>query len=102
MANRRLLLHQKLTQIPGVKRAYFSPPSNVRMEYPCIVYSITGENVKFASNGRYLVRDRYLITVIDRNPDSQIAEAVSDLPLCSFERNYTADGLNHFARTIYF
>lgn len=100
--NRRLLLHQKLTEIPGVKQVYFNSPGNVRMEYPCIRYSITGKNVKFASNGRYIVRDRYLITVIDKNPESQIVEFVDDLPFCSFDRNYTADGLSHFARTIFF
>lgn len=100
--DRRLLLHEKLSAIPGVKAAYFNSPGNTRMNYPCVLYSRTGERVRFASNGRYITRDRYTVTVIDRDPDSKILPYVRELPFYSFDRYYPADGLSHFVGSIYF
>lgn len=45
---------------------------------------------------------RYTVTIIDRNPDSAIPNKVAELPLCSFNRFYTADNLNHFVYNLYF
>ena len=99
---RRLELHEKLTAINGVKQAYYNPPANVKMVYPCIRYSYVGENVMRASNSRYVVRDRYTVTAIDSNPESQIFEDLKKFQYFSFDRMYQADGLNHFVCTIYY
>ena len=100
--DRRLELDAKLSAIPGVKDAYYNSPSNVKMKYPCIRYSKSKEQVRFSNNGRFVVRDRYTVTVIDYTPDSSIVKALEAFPYYSFDRIYTADGLYHFVCSIYY
>lgn len=100
--NRREEFQEKLSSIPGVRKAYYNAPTNIRMEYPCIRYSIASKKVKFACNGRFVIRDRYTLTLIDRNPESPILQALEEIPYYSFDRMYSADGLYHFVCTIYY
>ena len=100
--NRREEFQEKLSSIPGVRKAYYNAPTNIRMEYPCIRYSIASKKVKFACNGRFVIRDRYTVTLIDRNPESPILRALEEIPYYSFDRMYSADGLHHFVCTIYY
>lgn len=100
--NRREEFQEKLSSIPGVRKAYYNAPTNIRMEYPCIRYSIASKKVKFACNGRFVIRDRYTLTLIDRNPESPILRALEEIPYYSFDRMYSADGLHHFVCTIYY
>lgn len=100
--DRRLELHKKFLAIKGVKNAYFNSDSNVRMVYPCIRYERSGEQVEHASNGRFITRDRYIVTAIDRDPESSIFRALEAFPYYSFNRFYTADGLAHFVCSIYY
>lgn len=84
------------TLLEGItENVYFQPPASLTMQYPCIVYRRNGDDAKFAGNRRYLNKWRYEVMVIDRNPDSQLPDAVADLPLCAFDRHYASDGLNH-------
>lgn len=100
--DRRLELHKKFLAIKGVKNAYFNPDSNVRMVYPCIRYERSGEQVEHASNSRFITRDRYIVTAIDRDPESSIFRALEAFPYYSFNRFYPADGLAHFVCSIYY
>ncbi len=100
--DRRIELDEKLSAIPGVKDAYYNSPSNVKMKYPCIRYLKSKEQVRFSNNGRFVVRDRYTVTVIDYTPDSSILKALEAFPYYSFDRVYTADGLYHFVCSIYY
>ena len=72
------------------------------MEYPAIVYSRDNIISVFADNGPYKHKTRYQVTVIDRNPDSDIPMKVGMLPLCSFSRAFVANNLNHDVYTLYF
>jgi len=72
------------------------------MVYPCIVYKRDAEDAKFAGNRPYRRTKRYQVTVIDRDPDSPIPDLVGALPMCTFNRFYTADELNHDVYTIFF
>lgn len=81
---------------------YFQPPANVRMVYPCIVYKRDDMDTEFADNKPYLVTRRYLVTVIDADPDSAIVGAVSSLPQSLYNRGFAADNLNHDVFTLYF
>jgi len=83
-------------------KVYFQPPTNVRLEYPCIIYRRDDENAKYAGNRLYNRTKLYQVTVIDRNPDSALPDAVRNLPLCSFDRHFTADSLNHDVFNLYF
>lgn len=98
--DRRLLLHQILVGLtPNV---YFTPDSNTKMVYPCIVYQRDYADTKFADNGVYSNTKRYQVTVIDHNSDSEIPDKVAALPRCRFVRFFAADQLNHDIYNLYF
>ena len=99
---RRLELQAILEDILESKHVYFQPPPNIQMDYPAIIYSHSRTKEVFANN--YLYRDRrgYTVTVIDRDPDSGIPDKLKQLALCSFDRRYIADSLNHTVYTLYF
>lgn len=73
------------------------------MEYPCIKYErSSGLNLP-ADNRSYLYTQSYSVTVIDKNPDSEIPNKILEtFPMCTKERFYVADGLNHDVFLIYF
>ena len=53
-------------------------------------------------DGVYLSNRKYLVTVIDKNPDSSFIDIVAKLPTCRFVRHYKSDNLNHYVFTLYF
>lgn len=95
-------LHEILKDVLGTDNVYFQPPASLNMAYPCIVYRRDNRDARFANNGLYKNRKRYLVTVIDQNPDSDIPDKVGVLPLCSFDRFYAANNLNHDAFRLFF
>lgn len=97
---RRLQLHEILCGI--AKNVYYQPPESVKMEYPAIVYVREDINNNHADNSVYAQSHSYQITVIDKDPDSEIVEAVSKLPRCRFNRHFTSDNLNHDVFILYF
>lgn len=98
----RLQLQTLLEALLGSRNVYFQPPSTVKMKYPCIVYSLSDIDTKFADNIPYSNKRRYQSTAIDPNPDSVIPDKLALLPMCVFDRSYTADNLNHYVFNIYF
>jgi len=98
----RLELQSLLTNILGTNHVYFQPPPSVQLVYPCIVYNRDYELSNFADDRPYKTRRRYQVTVIDRNPDSEIPAKVAELPLCVYERFFTADNLNHDVYKLFF
>lgn len=98
----RLELHATLIDILGSANVYFQPPPNLVMEYPCIRYVRDDMDIRHANDKPYKHRKRYLVTVIDRNPDSSIPDSIAQLPLCSYDRFYTAENLNHDVFTLFF
>jgi hypothetical protein len=96
----RLELHQLLETFTD--NVYFQPPENVKLEYPCIIYHRDFADTKFADDKPYANKTRYMITVIDRDPDSEIPSKVAAMPMSLFNRFYTADNLNHDVFNVYF
>lgn len=86
----------------GSSNVYFQPPANVQMQYPCIVYARDAADSKFADNKHYRYTKRYQVTIIDRDPDSLVPDTIAQLPLCSFQRFFTKDNLNHDVFNLYF
>lgn len=80
--SRRLKLHSILCGILSCPergkecRAYFQPPASVSMKYPAIVYALNGKDKRHANDRVYLSSNRYSVTVIDSNPDSDIVDNV--------------------------
>lgn len=97
----RETLQLLLEGIAGDGHVWFQPPSNVHMQYPAIRYALADMNNTHADNNVYRQTRAYTITVIDFDPESVIADAVSMLPEARFDRSYTADNLNHFVYNIY-
>jgi hypothetical protein len=96
----RLNLHQLLEAI--VDNVYFQPPPNIQLAYPCIVYSRDIADTKFADDRPYSFMQRYMVTIIDRDPDSEIPAKVAQLPRCTYNRFFAADNLNHDVFVVYF
>lgn len=102
MDERRIALGQIFRDILGTGNVYFQPPASVRMSYPCIVYRLDDIRKVSADDGSYGRHKRYLVTLVDKNPDSDYQEELLKLPLCRFGRFYTQDGLNHWVYEIYY
>ena len=98
----RLQLQSLLEELLGSENVYFQPPSTVQMAYPAIVYNRDSTMTEFADDKPYANTKRYMVTIIDRNPDSSIPDKVAMLPLTTFNRHFTADNLNHDIYNIYF
>lgn len=96
----RLKLHQILKEITD--NVYFQPPNNSQIKYPCIVYRRDSMDTKFADDKPYNHMIRYTVTVIDRDPDSDIPVEVSSIPRSRYDRGFTADQLNHDVFNIFF
>lgn len=81
---------------------YFQPPENLKLQYPCIIYQRDYAQTDFANNGPYKNTKRYQVTVIDQNPDSEIPGKVGLLPMCTYQRFFVADNLNHDVFNLFF
>lgn len=98
----RLDLHELLCEVLGSRNVYYSPPESVKIKYPAIVYSRSDIDNKFANDSVYKQSHVYSITVIDDDPDSEIAERMSSIPKCKFDRHFVSDNLNHDLFTLYY
>ena len=92
---RRLVLDNAFKQIPGV-HVYYQPPSSVLMQYPAIRYSLNNIDSSHADDIPYIKDLHFMVTVIDKDPDSSVVDSVSDFKGCSYNRSYASDNLNHF------
>lgn len=45
---------------------------------------------------------RYMVTVIVRDPDSDIPSKVAALPMCTHSRSYSANQLHHYVFDVYY
>jgi hypothetical protein len=95
-------LQDLLKSLLGSENVYFQPPPADKIAYPCIIYNRERMDTDFADNKPYKHKKRYQVTVIDRDPDSVIHEKVAALPMCSYDRFYTADNLNHDVYNLFF
>lgn len=105
----RQVLHDILCEViggpfpDGQDHCYFEPPANKEMLYPCIVYRYVNDDVFYADNIPYKKSKRYIVTIIDENPDSKIPDRLRDMiPYCSSDRNFAVDGLSHFVYTLFY
>ena len=90
---------------------YFQPTSHVsgdgqkvikNIKYPAIIYSLDEYNTMSANNKKYSVQKEYGVTLITKDPDSDLPDKLIMLPTSRFDRNYESDGLYHSVFTIIF
>lgn len=98
----RVDLQNALEELLGSRNVYYQPPESLKMNYPAIVYARKTIDNSYADNSVYKQNYAYEITVIDKNPDSEIVNKVSKLPTCRFDRHFKSDNLNHDVFTLYY
>ena len=102
MKKTRENLQAELERILGSEFVYFQAPENVKLTYPCIVYDLDGEDVRKANNKAYLWSMRYLVTVISKDPDSDIWKRIRErFDYCDLDRTQKIDNLNHWYLTLF-
>lgn len=97
---RRLPLHNKFKELTA--NVYYQPPSTLVMKYPCIVYNLDDDEVKYANNVSYNRRKRYQVTFISRDPDDPVPDQLVELPYCSFQRRFVTAELTHDVFNLFF
>lgn len=100
--NDQAKLQTKLEELLGSRNVYYQPPASLLMKYPAIRYSKSDIESKYANNIKYANHYRYELIVIDKLPDNEVIRKILELPLSSFDRTYTQDGLYHDVITLYF
>lgn len=93
-------LQKKLEELFGSKNVYYQPPG--KMNYPAIKYNLDDIDTDHANDRVYRKTRRYQVIVIDRLPDNPVLDALLELPMCSYDRHYVADNLNHDVFTLYY
>lgn len=97
----RSTLKKKLQDILGSSYVYYNPPENMKLKYPCIIYSLDDVKRSVADNRGYALFHRYLVTLIDYRPDNPARDKLLELPASSFVRSYKADNLEHYTINMY-
>lgn len=101
--DRRLTLQAKLIEVLGSNNVYFQPPESLKMQYPCIRYHKAKPREDHADNKVYFKRNHYELTVIDKNPDTDIPDRLQEaFEYCSIDRYYTSNNLTHCALDLYY
>lgn len=97
----RLELQEKLSKL--VPNVYFQPPSNVRMTYPAIVYSLDKVHALRADNWTYVRCFCYTVTFISSKYDeAKILEILDAFEMISLNRTFVSDNLYHTVFQLYF
>lgn len=105
MVDKRLELHNILKNIMPENQktnVYFQPPEELKIKYPCIIYSLQRIETRFADDQAYNFNRKYQIMYIDANPDSNIPLKLLSLKRISMDRTYVSDNLNHYVYSLYY
>lgn len=102
MSKTRLDFQTFLETFKGDRKVYFQPPPSVKMSYPAIRYKLYTIDDKPADNLHYAQTTGYEMIYITKNPDDPMIHKLAQLPMCVFNRFYTADNLNHYIYIIFY
>ena len=102
MARSREDFHALLQSLGEELKVYFQPPENLKITYPCIIYSINSYDDEYANNKRYKTMTAYEVMLIDKSAKSIYAPKIRDLTYSRYQRSYTQDNLNHYVFEVYF
>lgn len=103
MSKSRLELQTLLEQLVGPDvDVWFQEPENLKLSYPCVIFHRDSGISAHADNKPYRHTTRYQLTVIDYDPDSIYPGLIETLPMCTFQRWFVKDRLNHNIYQLYF
>lgn len=84
-------------------KAYYQPPENYKLSYPCIVFERTNALTNYADNNPYQITKRYTITLMTKTADNdEYVDKILILPMCTYDRQFINDNIVHDVFTIYF
>ena len=100
--DRRLKLHNELEALEACK-AYYKPPKNISIEYPCFIYHRIPGEPYHANNHTYHYYRCWEIIFITEDCESTIREdMLNHFPMCRQIRDYTAENLYHHVFNLYY
>lgn len=101
---KRLDLHEELVALAGSSFAvYFQPPEGTHITYPCIIYGRDSGDADYADNQAYRFTQRYQITVITRDADCELPEAIlRHFQMCRMDRTFVSGNLYHHTLNLYY
>ncbi len=100
----RMDLHRALRNVLGENgdvHVYYQPPEGMKLDYPAIVYHRNTTRQTYADNVPYFNRPMYTITVISKEVDGPIVDALLLWPKCSHNRHFKKDNLCHDTFELY-
>ena len=99
----RIELDDKLREVLGSDNVYYQPPESIKLKYPCIIYRREAIDTKHADNKVYSAVNRYDVLIISKDPDFPLFdEFIHAFPMCSLNRPYIVNNLNHYSFTLYY
>ena len=99
----RLNLQAELEELLGTRNVYFQPPESIKLHYPCIIYHRSNIRPRYADDTSYIKTTGYELTVIDKDPDSDLVERLMNhFRYVSYGRHFNADNLNHDTLTLFY
>lgn len=98
---RRVKISKMLHNALGSDNVYFDPPESIKMNYPAIVYTRAKINTKSADNRKFYIYDRFEVTFIRKDPDSEVLDNLLEMPFTEHLRNYKSTDLYHDVFTVY-
>ena len=100
---RRLKLQGEFETVLGSRNVYFQPPEDMKLQYPCIIYFKSTFPIRYANNSFYGMRQGYTVTVVDKDPDSEIPyDILKHFEYCKIDSFYKSENLNHTKLTLYY
>ncbi len=99
---KRLELHDMLCEILGSRNVYYQAPTNLKVNYPAIMYKLDDIKSDKADNIHYLQKRVFTVTYIDKSPISNVVDELARNPYCEYDRGYVSDNLNHSVFSVYY
>lgn len=99
---KRLELHEMLCGILGSRNVYYQAPTNLKINYPAIIYKLDDVKSDKADNRYYIQKRIFTVTHIDKSPVSDVVDALLMNPYCEYDRGYVSDNLNHNVFSVYY
>lgn len=97
----RRKMHKELCELLGSKNVYFNPLSG--MKYPCIRYTTSSVDTKFADNVAYKNKPCWTLTLIEHDVTSDLyLRIMSHFQYCTFVQKYNADNLHHTVLRLFY
>lgn len=97
----RAVFDEELRNVLNIK-LYYTPPSNIKMEVPCCIYTIDNIVTNRADDAHYIINVKYSLTIIHKDASlDKVTALLNHFPNSAFDRRYISDGMYHDVVTIY-